>query len=131
MPNCPATAVQHGHTVMHSLPAPRITHLAIDPVDLPVLVLELAAHVERHIPQIADHRVHLAHVLLHFPLARVIRDLGDVAALRPETVTIIHHPLRLIVYDLAVVVALPRALVLLETGASAIARDRRASDTIN
>lgn len=94
------------------------THLAIDPVDLPVLILELAAHVDRHVPQIADHRVHLAHVLLHLRLARVVRDLGDVAALRPESVAVVHYPLRLVVHDLAVVIALPRALVLLEAGAS-------------
>jgi len=98
------------------------THLAIDPVDLPILILELAAHVNRHVPQIANHRVHLAHILLHLILARVVRDLGDVAALRPETVAVVHHPLRLIVHNLAVVVALPRALVLLEAGASVRAR---------
>lgn len=106
----------------HSL---AITHLAVDPVDLPILILELAAHVDRHVPQIADHRVHLAHVLLHFPFARVIRDLGDIAALRPETVTIVHHPLRLIVHDLAVVITLPCALVLFEAGASVRARSSR------
>lgn len=99
-----------------------LTHLAIDPVDLPILILELAAHVDRHVPQIADHRVHLAHVLLHLRLARVVRDSGDVAALRPETIAIVHHPLRLVVHDLAVVVALPRAFVLLEAGASARAK---------
>lgn len=99
-----------------------LTHLAIDPVDLPILILELAAHVDRHVPQIADHRVHLAHVLLHLALARVVCDPGDVTALRPETVAIIHHPLRLVVHDLAIVVALPRALILLEAGASVRAR---------
>jgi len=102
-----------------------LTHLAIDPVDLPVLVLELAAHIDRHVPQVADHRVHLAHVLLHLLLARVVCDLGDVTTLRPQTVTVIHHPLRLIVHDLAVVVALPRALVLLEAGTSVRARSSR------
>lgn len=109
----------------HSL---AVTHLAVDPVDLPILILELAAHVDRHVPQIADHRVHLAHVLLHFSLARVIRDLGDVAALRPETVAIIHHSLRLVVHDLAVVITLPCAFVLLEAGASVrakLSRERR------
>jgi len=109
----------------HILPGFVVTHLAIDPVDLPVLVLEFAAHVDRHVPQVTDHRVHLAHVLLHLLLARVVCDLGDVAALRPQTVTVIHHPLRLIVHDLAVVVALPRALVLLEAGASVRARSSR------
>lgn len=104
------------------------TYLAIDPVDLPVLILELAAHVDRHVPQVADHRVHLAHVLLHLPLARVVRDLGDVAALGPDAVAVVHHPLGLVVDDLAVVVALPRALVLLKAGASARARSRERRD---
>lgn len=118
MPSRATTAVQRLHS----------TYLAVDPVDLPVLILQLAAHVDRHVPQVADHRVHLAHVLLHLRLARVVRDLGDVAALRTETVAVVHHPLRLIVHDLAVVVALPRALVLLEAGASVRARS---SDAIN
>lgn len=103
--------------------SPSITHLAVDPVDLPILILELAAHVDRHIPQVADHRVHLAHVILHLPLARIVCDLGDVTGLRPETVAVVHHPLRLVVHDLAVVVALPRALVLLEAGTSAKTRE--------
>lgn len=98
------------------------THLAIDPVDLPILVLELAAHVDRHVPQVADHRVHLAHVLLHLGLARVVCDLGDVAALWPDPVAVVHHPLRLVVHDLAVVVALPRAFVLLEAGAPIVSK---------
>lgn len=107
---------------------PFATYLAIDPIDLPVLILELAAHVDRHVPQVADHRVHLAHVLLHLPLARVVRDLGDVAALGPDAVAVVHHPLGLVVDDLAVVVALPRALVLLKAGASARARSRERRD---
>lgn len=92
-------------------------HLAIDPVDLPVLILQLAAHVDRHVSQITDHRVHLAHVLLHLRLAGVVRDLGDVAALWPQPVAIVHHSLGLVVHHLTVIVALPCALVLLEAGA--------------
>lgn len=99
-----------------------ITHLAVNPVNLPILILELAAHVNRHVPQVADHRVHLAHVLLHLTLACVVRDLGDIAGLRPETVAVIHHPLRLVVHDLAVIVALPRALIFFKAGASVRAR---------
>lgn len=91
--------------------------LAIDPVDLAILILELAAHVDGHVPEIADHRVDLAHVLLHLVFARVVRDLADVAALWTESVALVHHSLGLIVHDLAVVVALPRALVLLEARA--------------
>lgn len=103
----------------------RVTHLAIDPVDLAVLVLQLAAHVDRHVPEVADHRVHLAHVLLHLGLARVVRDLRDVATLRTEAVAIVHHSLRLVVHDLAVVVALPRAFILLEAGAPVTSKSRR------
>lgn len=91
--------------------------LAIDPVDLAILILELAAHVDGHVPEIADHRVDLAHVLLHLVLARVVRYLADVAALRPEAVALVHHSLGLVVHDFAVVVALPRTLVLLEARA--------------
>lgn len=48
-------------------------YLAVDAVDLTVLVLELGAHVECHIAQVADHSVHLAHVLFHLVLACIIR----------------------------------------------------------
>lgn len=53
MPSHPTTAVQSfgrrccAFTRHYSL---SITHLAIDPVDLPILILELAAHVDRHVP---------------------------------------------------------------------------------
>lgn len=98
------------------------THFAIDPVDLPVLVLELAAHVDRHVPQVADHRVHLAHVLLHLSLARVVRDLGDVATLRPDPIAVVHHTLWLVVHHFTVVVALPRALIFLEAGTPVVSK---------
>lgn len=124
MPNCPTAVQLGGHRGAFAgvILIPILTHLAIDPVDLPVLVLELAAHVDRHVPQIADHRVHLAHIFLHLRLAGVVRDLGDVAALRSQSVTVVHHPLGLIVHDLAVVIALPRAFVLLEAGTSVRAK---------
>lgn len=112
-----------GSLVGHLYPRLVRFALAIDPVDLPILVLELAPHVKSHIPQIANHCVHLAHVVLHLRLARVVRDLSDVAALRPKTIAVVHHPLRLVVHDLAVVVALPRTLVLLETGAFVTGKD--------
>lgn len=130
MPNRPTIAVQRldaGAAHSLAITSPR-TYLAVDPVDLPILILKLATHVDRHVPQVADHRVHLAHVFFHFPFARVICNLSDVAALRPETVAVVHHPLRLIVHDLAVVVTLPRALIFLEAGASArtrLSRERR------
>lgn len=95
------------------------SHLAIDPVDLPVLILQFAAHVDRHVPQIADHRVHLAHIILHLVLAGVVCDLGDVTTLGAESVAIVHHPLGLVVNHLTVIVAFPRSLVFLEAGTSA------------
>lgn len=93
-------------------------HLAIDPVDLPILILQLATHIDRHVSQITDHRVHLAHILLHLRLTGVVRDLGDITALRAEPVAIVHHPLRLVVHHLTVVVSFPRPFVLLEARAS-------------
>lgn len=106
-----------GSLVGHLYPRLVRFALAIDPVDLPILILQLAAHVDRHVSQIADHRVHLAHVLLHLRFTSVVRDLGDVATLRAEPVAIVHHPLGLVVDNLTVIVPLPRALVLLEAGA--------------
>lgn len=89
-------------------------YLEIDTVDLPVLVLQLGAHVDGHVAQVAYHGVHLADILLHLVLAGVVRDAADVTALRAHAVAVIHHPLGLVVHHLAVVVALPCALVLLE-----------------
>lgn len=116
-----------GSLVGHLYPRLVRFTLAIDPVDLPILILELAAHVDRHVSQIADHRVHLAHVVLHLPFARVVRNLGDVATLRPDAVAVVHHPLGLIVDDLAIVVALPRALVLLKAGAFVTGKNTKAT----
>lgn len=89
--------------------------LAIDPVDLAILILELAAHVDGHVPQVADHRVDLSHVVLHLVFSRVVRYLAYVTARHNHAV--VHHALGLVVDDLTVVVALPRALVLLEARA--------------
>ena len=50
------------------------THLQVYPVELLVLVLHLRAHVRRHVPQVADHRAHLLHVLFHLLLPVVICD---------------------------------------------------------
>lgn len=94
-------------------------HLAIDPVDLPILILQLATHIDRHVSQITDHRVHLAHILLHLRFTGIVRDLGDITALRAKPVAIVHHPLGLVVHHLTVIVPFPRAFVLLEAGASA------------
>ena len=48
--------------------------LAVDAVDLPVLVLQLRAHVDGHVAQVADHGVHLAHVLFHLVFPGVVGD---------------------------------------------------------
>ncbi|CAD0203873.1 unnamed protein product [Chrysodeixis includens] len=88
--------------------------LAVDAVDLAVLVLQLGAHVERHVAQVTDHRVHLAHVLFHLVFTGVVCYPSYVAGLWSYAVALIHHPLRLVVDHLAVVVALPRTVVFLE-----------------
>lgn len=49
-----------------------MSYLAVDAVDLAVLVLQFGAHVERHVAKITDHSIHLSHVLFHFILASVI-----------------------------------------------------------
>lgn len=48
-------------------------YLAIDSIDLPILVLQLGSHVESHISQIADHCVHLTHILLHLIFTSIVR----------------------------------------------------------
>lgn len=88
--------------------------LAVDAVHLAVLVLQLGAHVQRHVAQVADHGVHLAHVVLHLVFARVVCYPANVAGLWSYAIAFIHDPLGLVVDDFAVVVALPRAIVLLE-----------------
>lgn len=93
-------------------------HLAINPVDLPILILQFAAHVDRHVSQITDHCVHLTHILFHLSFTGIVCNLGDVAALRTKSIAIVHHPLRLVVNYLAVIVSLPRAFIFLEAGSS-------------
>lgn len=106
-----------GSLVGHLYPRLVRFALAIDPVDLPILILQLATHIDRHVSQITDHRVHLAHILLHLRLTGIVRDLGDITALRAEPVAIVHHPLGLVVHHLTVVVSFPRPFVLLEARA--------------
>jgi len=48
-------------------------YLLVDPVDLPVLTLDLVAHVDGHVAKVADHVGHFADVLLHLVLASVVR----------------------------------------------------------
>lgn len=50
----------------------RQTNLAIDSIDLSVLVLQLRSHINGHVSQIANHCVHLSHVVLHFFFTRII-----------------------------------------------------------
>lgn len=72
-PRRPLAAVR-GERKKPTSGAKQDTYLAIDSVDLSVLVLQLGAHIERHVSQITDHRVHLAHVLLHLIFPGVVRD---------------------------------------------------------
>lgn len=126
----------------------RFTYLSVDPVDLPILILQLWAHVQGHIPQVSDHGVHLAHVLLHLVLTRVIcypagdQDIcvneaillpclpqslllllspspANITGLWTDSIPIVHHALRLIIYYFAVVVTLPGTVVFLEWGTPA------------
>ena len=53
---------------------PSTRYLLVDSVHLSVLVLDFRAHVDGHVAQVADHGADLAHVLLHFILARVFGD---------------------------------------------------------
>ena len=48
-------------------------YLLVNPVDLSVLSLDLVAHVDGHVAQVADHVRHFAHVALHLVLASVVR----------------------------------------------------------
>jgi hypothetical protein len=115
---------------------PSARYLLVDSVHLSVLVLDFRAHVDGHVAQVADHGADLAHVLLHFILARVFGDpvntktkkrhqaalvgrhslvlLGDVSAGGSDSVTVVHHSLRLIVDHFAVFVALPRPFIFFE-----------------
>lgn len=90
-------------------------YLAINSVNLPVLILQFAAHIDSHVPEIANHGVDLSHVILHLALSSVAGNSGDVSALWPDTVTVIHHSLGLIIHDLAVVVTFPRSFIFLKT----------------
>lgn len=87
-------------------------YLEVDAIDLPVLVLQLGAHINRHVAQITNHRVHLAHIILHLHLAIVVRDAPNVTT--RHTSVVHHHTLRLIIDDLSIVVALPRAFIFLK-----------------
>lgn len=52
----------------------RPTHLLVYSVDLSILRLNLASHVDGHIAQIADHCRHLTHIILHLFLSIVVCD---------------------------------------------------------
>lgn len=55
-------------------------YLAVDAVDLAVLVLELRSHVESHVAQVSDHGIHLPHIVFHLVFARVVRYPGSETA---------------------------------------------------
>lgn len=51
-----------------------VVYLAVDSVDLPVLVLQFWTHVNCHVAQVAYHRVHLSHVFFHLIFTSIICD---------------------------------------------------------
>ena len=48
--------------------------LLIDPIELTILWTDLRAHINRHVAQIADHRWHLTHVILHLIFSCIFCD---------------------------------------------------------
>lgn len=54
-----------------------IDYLSIYSVDLIILIFQFGAHVNGHIPQIANHRIHLAHIVFHFVFARIFCDSAN------------------------------------------------------
>ena len=50
-----------------------IVYLSVDDFNLPVLVVEFVAHVERHVAQVVHHVVHLAQIVLHLIFPGIIR----------------------------------------------------------
>ena len=55
-----------------------ISNLVVDPVQLLVLPLDLAAHVLGHVLQVAQHGTDGLHVVLHLVLTSVVIDAPDV-----------------------------------------------------
>lgn len=49
-----------------------VRYLAVDALNLAVLVLEFGSHVERHVTKVTDHSVHLTHVFFHLIFASII-----------------------------------------------------------
>lgn len=76
-----------------------------------VLILDLGAHVDGHVPQVADHAAHLAEILVHLVLARIVRDAID-EALRGHAL-ITDDSSRSVRVQLAVLARLPRLVVVL------------------
>lgn len=52
-------------------------HLLHDPVDLAVLGVDLVAHVQGHVAQVADDAAHLLQVLVHLIFPGVVRYPAD------------------------------------------------------
>jgi len=48
----------------------------VDTIKLAILILQFTTHIISHIPQVANHRTDLLHVLFHLILTRVISNLG-------------------------------------------------------
>lgn len=54
-----------------------LAYLLHDPVDLAVLGVDLVAHVQGHVTQVADDAAHLLQVLVHLVFPGVVRYPAD------------------------------------------------------
>lgn len=54
-----------------------LAHLLHDPVDLAVLGVDLVAHVQGHVTQVANDAAHLLQVLVHLIFPGVVRYPAD------------------------------------------------------
>ena len=85
--------------------------LGLHAADQLILCLDLVAHVDGHVPQIADHAAHLDQVLVHLVLARVISyAVNEALALRAR---VADDAARAVGVQLAVLVLLPGLVILL------------------
>lgn len=57
---------------MHPLHSVSFLYLVHDPLNLAVLGIDLLAHVQRHVTQVADDPTHLLKVLVHLILSGVV-----------------------------------------------------------
>lgn len=85
--------------------------LILDATDQLVLILDLVAHIDGHIPQIANHAAHLHQILVHLVLAGIVGDAVDEALVGRSVVA--DDATRAVRIQLAVFALLPRLVVVL------------------